>query len=123
MVRNLVILGGNSHPELVNNICNFLGIPQCDRTLTKFEVGESRCEIKETVRGKDVYIIQTAGTQDPADKVNDHFIETCISQTHFPLPPTLAALLTTSHSGLCLQDWLCQEGHCRAATLPLFATT
>ncbi|KAJ0125443.1 ribose-phosphate diphosphokinase [Diaporthe amygdali] len=78
MVRNLVILGGNSHPELVNNICNFLGIPPCDRTLSKFEVGESRCEIKETVRGKDVYIIQTAGTQDPADKVNDHFIETCI---------------------------------------------
>lgn len=84
MVRNLVILGGNSHPELVNNICNFLGIPACDRTLSKFEVGESRCEIKETVRGKDVYIIQTAGTQDTADKVNDHFIETCISQTHFP---------------------------------------
>ncbi|KAL1865185.1 ribose-phosphate pyrophosphokinase [Diaporthe australafricana] len=78
MVRNLVILGGNSHPELVNNICNFLGIPACDRTLSKFEVGESRCEIKETVRGKDVYIIQTAGTQDTADKVNDHFIETCI---------------------------------------------
>ncbi|KAK7723755.1 ribose-phosphate pyrophosphokinase [Diaporthe eres] len=78
MVRNLVILGGNSHPELVNNICNFLGVPHCDRTLSKFEVGESRCEIKETVRGKDVYIIQTAGTQDPADKVNDHFIETCI---------------------------------------------
>lgn len=90
MVRNLVILGGNSHPELVNNICNFLGIPQCDRTLSKFEVGESRCEIKETVRGKDVYIIQTAGTQDPADKVNDHFIETCISQTHSPpAPPPL----------------------------------
>lgn len=85
MVRNLVVLGGNSHPELVNNICNILGIPACNRILSKFSVGESRCEIKETVRGKDVYIIQTAGTQDPLDKVNDHFMETCISENRvFP---------------------------------------
>ncbi|PSR87030.1 phosphoribosyltransferase-like protein [Coniella lustricola] len=78
MVRNLVVLGGNSHPELVHNICNILGIPPCNRTLSKFAVGESRCEIQETVRGKDVYIIQTAGTQDTNAKVNDHFMELCI---------------------------------------------
>lgn len=78
------MLGGNSHPELVNNICNILGMPPCNRTLSKFSVGESRCEIKETVRGKDVYIIQTAGTQDPIDKVNDHFMETCISEPESP---------------------------------------
>lgn len=86
MVRNLVVLGGNSHPELVHNICNILGIPACNRILSKFAVGESRCEIQETVRGKDVYIIQTAGTQDPLNKVNDHFMELCISQLS-PLPP------------------------------------
>lgn len=79
MVRNIVVLGGNSHPELVNNICNILGIPPCNRILQKFAVGESRCEIQETVRGKDVYIIQTAGTQELESKVNDHFIELCIS--------------------------------------------
>lgn len=91
MVRNLVVLGGNSHPELVNNICNILGIPACNRILSKFSVGESRCEIKETVRGKDVYIIQTAGTQDPLDKVNDHFMELCISEINpFSQCPTQA---------------------------------
>ncbi|CAN8103969.1 unnamed protein product [Discula destructiva] len=78
MVRNLVVLGGNSHPELVKRICDILGIPSCNRILEKFAVGESRCEIQETVRGKDVYIIQTAGTQDPLNKVNDHFMELCI---------------------------------------------
>lgn len=73
MVRNIVVLGGNSHPQLTESICNILGIPPCNRILSKFSVGESRCEIKDSVRGKDVYIIQTAG-----GKVNDHFVDLCI---------------------------------------------
>lgn len=73
MVRNIVILGGNSHPELVDNVCNNLGIAPGERILTKFSSGESRCEIKDSVRGKDVYIIQSA-----ADSVNDGFIDLCI---------------------------------------------
>lgn len=73
MVRNIVVLGGNSHPDLVENVCRFLGIPSCNRILTKFSGGETRCEIQDSVRGKDVYIIQTAG-----GKVNDHFMDLCI---------------------------------------------
>lgn len=73
MVRNICLLGGNSHPQLTENICNILGIPPCDRILTKFSGGESRCEIKDSVRGKDVYIIQSG-----SGSVNDHLIELCI---------------------------------------------
>lgn len=73
MVRNIVVLGGNSHPQLVETICNTLGVPACNRVLTKFSVGESRLEIQDSVRGKDVYIIQSGG-----GKVNDHFVDLCI---------------------------------------------
>ncbi|KAL3428178.1 ribose-phosphate diphosphokinase [Phlyctema vagabunda] len=73
MVRNIVVLGGNSHPQLVDTICNTLGVPSCNRILKKFSVGESRLEIQDSVRGKDVYIIQSGG-----GKVNDHFIDLCI---------------------------------------------
>ncbi len=73
MVKNIVVLGGNSHPSLVENVCNILGIPPCNRILSKFEVGESRCEIKDSVRGKDVYIIQTG-----SGSVNDNFVDLCI---------------------------------------------
>lgn len=76
MVRNIVVLSGNSHPILVDSICNILGIPACNRILTKFSGGESRCEIQDSVRGKDVYIVQSGG-----GAVNDHFIELCISKT------------------------------------------
>jgi ribose-phosphate pyrophosphokinase len=73
MVRNIVILGGNSHPQLLEIVCNTLGVPPCQRILNKFSVGESRLEIQDSVRGKDVYIIQSGG-----GKVNDSFIDLCI---------------------------------------------
>ncbi|KAH7146429.1 phosphoribosyltransferase-like protein [Dactylonectria macrodidyma] len=73
MVRNIVILGGNSHPQLTESICNILGIPPSNRILSKFSGGESRCEIKDSVRGKDVYIIQSG-----SGHVNDNLIDLCI---------------------------------------------
>jgi ribose-phosphate pyrophosphokinase len=77
MVRNIVVLGGNSHPALVDSVCSILALPACHRTLTKFSSGESRCEIQDSVRGKDVYIIQT-GFGGNGSKLNDHFMDLCI---------------------------------------------
>ena len=74
MVRNLVVLGGSSHPQLVQTICNHLGVPPANVLLSKFSVGETRVEIKESVRGKDVYIIQSG-----CGKVNDNFMELLIA--------------------------------------------
>ncbi|KAJ6082954.1 hypothetical protein N7467_007089 [Penicillium canescens] len=74
MVRNLVVIGGNSHPQLTQNICGVLGIPPAEVLLSKFAVGETRVEVQESVREKDVYIIQSGG-----GKVNDHLLELLIT--------------------------------------------
>lgn len=74
MVRNIVVLGGSSHPQLNEKICDHLGIPAGSVLLSKFSVGETRVEIQESVRGKDVYILQSGG-----GKVNDHLMELLIA--------------------------------------------
>ncbi len=74
MVRNIVVLGGSSHPQLSEIICDHLGVSLGDALLSKFSVGETRVEIQESVRGKDVYIIQSGG-----GKVNDHLMELLIA--------------------------------------------
>ena len=74
MVRNLVVLGGSSHPSLNAKICALLGIAEGNVLLSKFSVGETRVEIQESVRGKDVFIIQSGG-----GKVNDHLMELLIA--------------------------------------------
>ncbi|KAG8629382.1 hypothetical protein KVT40_003247 [Elsinoe batatas] len=74
MVRNIVVLGLSSHPHLTEIICNHLGIPPAKILLGKFAVGETRVEIIESVREKDVFIIQSGG-----GKVNDHLMELLIT--------------------------------------------
>lgn len=74
MVRNIVVLGGSSHPELVHAICHQLGIPPANIILSKFAVGETRVEIQDSVRGKDVFVIQSG-----CGRVNDHIVELLIT--------------------------------------------
>ena len=74
MVRNITVIGGSSHPSLAMTICANLGIPEADVLLTKFSVGETRVEINESVRGKDVFIVQSG-----SGKVNDHLMELLIT--------------------------------------------
>ena len=57
MVRNLVILGGSSNPTFNTVVCEKLGIPGGAILLSKFSMGETRVEIQESVRGKDVYSV------------------------------------------------------------------
>lgn len=74
MVRNIVVLGGSSHAQLNTSICDYLQIPSGNVLLSKFSVGETRVEIQESVRGKDVYILQSG-----CGKVNDHLVELLIA--------------------------------------------
>jgi ribose-phosphate pyrophosphokinase len=74
MVRNIVVLGGSSHPGLAHAICQQLGIPNGRITLSKFAVGETRVEIQDSVRGKDVFVIQSG-----CGRVNDHLVELFIT--------------------------------------------
>ncbi|ORZ22266.1 phosphoribosyltransferase-like protein [Absidia repens] len=72
-MRNLVVLGGSSHPELTEAVCRRLGIPPGQVKLGKFSNHETSVEIKESVRERDVYIIQSG-----CGNVNDNFIELLI---------------------------------------------
>ncbi len=69
----LKVFGGNSNPELVGKICNYLGIPIGEATVTRFPDGETFVKINENIRGDDVFIIQS--TSAPA---NHHIMELLI---------------------------------------------
>nr|XP_022317999.1 phosphoribosyl pyrophosphate synthase-associated protein 2-like [Crassostrea virginica] len=69
----MVLLAGNSHPELSQLIAQRLGIRLGDINVYHKTNRETNVEIKESVRGKDVYIIQT-GTKD----VNNDIMELLI---------------------------------------------
>lgn len=76
--RNARIICGNSHPGLAKDLSNLLGIKLVDCELQYFSNSEIRPVIKESIRGKNIFIIQT-GTFNRilCDRsVNDHLMET-----------------------------------------------
>lgn len=69
----IVIFGGDSHPELVKMICDNLAIPSSKVQMGKFSNGETSVSVGESVREKDVYVIQSG-----CGHVNDTFMELLI---------------------------------------------
>ena len=57
-MANIKVFGGSSHPGLVKQVCQHLGLPIGNVKLEKFANGETSVEINESVRGHDVFIIQ-----------------------------------------------------------------
>lgn len=54
----LAIFSGNAHPELAKTVADHLHIPLGKADVNRFSDGEIAVEIKENVRGKDVFILQ-----------------------------------------------------------------
>ncbi|CAI5757967.1 unnamed protein product [Candida verbasci] len=73
-MRDLLVLGGTSHPNLTKSICRNLTIQQTEVLSKKFSNGETSIEISESVREKDVFIVQSS-----CGHVNDNFLELLIT--------------------------------------------
>lgn len=52
------IFTGNAHPALARDICNYIGVPLGDATVSSFPDGETFVKINDNIRGRDVFIIQ-----------------------------------------------------------------
>ncbi len=69
----LKIFSGTAHPVLAKEISDYIGIPLGKAMCGRFNNGEIQVMINESVRGKDVFVIQPTGTP-----VNDNLMEMLI---------------------------------------------
>jgi ribose-phosphate pyrophosphokinase len=58
-LKRLMVFAGRSHPDLALNIADKLGVELGDVELETFENGETYCRYEESIRGADVFIVQT----------------------------------------------------------------
>ena len=72
-MNGLALFTGNSNLELAKSICAKLDISLTDVLVSRFSEGEIRVEIKENIRGKDVFIIQST-----CPPTNDNLMELLI---------------------------------------------
>lgn len=67
------LFAGNAHPGLAQEIADILGMRLGDCEVSQFSDGEISVTINETVRGREVFLIQPTGAP-----VNDNLMELCI---------------------------------------------
>jgi len=71
--KEIKIFAGNSHPAFAADVCRSLGLRTGESEATRFSDGEISISILETVRGADVFLIQTT-----CPPVNDNLVEMLI---------------------------------------------
>ncbi len=72
-MNGLAIFSGNASGDLTKKICQILDVPPTEVFVGRFSEGEIRVQIKENIRGKDVFIIQST-----CPPTNDHLMELLI---------------------------------------------
>jgi ribose-phosphate pyrophosphokinase len=64
--KRLMVFSGRSHPDLAQSIAEKLGVQLGTVELTSFANGETYCRYLESIRGADVFLVQTGC--DPVDR-------------------------------------------------------
>lgn len=71
--KRLQLYSGRAHPQLAEDIAAHLGVALGEPNIQSFKNGELHCQFNESVRGSDVFIIQTH-----ADPINESIMEQLI---------------------------------------------
>jgi ribose-phosphate pyrophosphokinase len=64
--KRLMVFSGRSHPELAQRIAEQLGVELGDVELETFANGETYCRYLESIRGADIFVVQTGS--EPVDR-------------------------------------------------------
>jgi ribose-phosphate pyrophosphokinase len=70
MTNEPKVISGRSNPRFAEAICGHIGVPLGQVEITNFMDGEIYVQVKENIRGRDVYLVQST-----CPPVNDHVME------------------------------------------------
>ncbi|MEJ2032094.1 MAG: ribose-phosphate pyrophosphokinase [Deltaproteobacteria bacterium] len=73
MMNEMKIFTGNANPEMAKDICRYLNMSLSNAEVRRFCDGEIFIEIRENVRGRDIFVVQPT-----CPPVNDHLMELVI---------------------------------------------
>ena len=98
-MNRIVLVSGSSNPLLAYKISEILDIVPVNPQIVKFANGEIFCEIESTVRGADIFIIQSTST--PA---NDNLMELLITIDALKRASAASITAVIPHYGYSRQD-------------------
>lgn len=97
---SIKIFSGNASRDLATGICEKLEMPLGDMEVARFSDGEVAVNIRETVRGRDVFIVQSTSTP-----VNDNLMELLVMLDAFKRASAGRITAVIPYFGYARQDW------------------
>ncbi len=98
-MHSLVVFAGNSNLELARDVCRHISINLGNAQVKRFSDGEIRIEIRENVRGKDVFVLQSL-----CAPVNDHLVELLLMMDAFKRASAQRITAVIPYYGYARQD-------------------
>ncbi len=98
-LREMRLFCGSSHPELCKEIAAYLGVDVGHIALSKFSCGELYARVDENIRGRDIYVFQTA-----SELVNDDYMELFIMMDSLKRSSAYSVNVVIPHFGYSRQD-------------------
>jgi len=93
------IFTGTAHPELAQELCDYIGVPLGKATVSRFSNGEIQVVIDESVRGVDIFVVQPTATN-----VNEDLIELLNKIDAFRRAPARRITAVIPHFGYARQE-------------------
>lgn len=99
MFGELKIFSGRAHPALTDEICGYLNLAAGEVTTYNFSDGEIFCQIKENVRGSDVFVVQPT-----CSPVNENLMELLVMLDAFKRSSASRVTAVVPYYGYARQD-------------------
>jgi ribose-phosphate pyrophosphokinase len=99
MSGDMKIVSGTASTALAQSICTILGLELTPVLLDTFSDGEIRVEVQETVRGDDIFIIQSL-----CDPVNFNLVQICLLMDALKRSSARRVLAVIPYYGYARQD-------------------
>ena len=99
MFKSICIFGGNANPALAEEIAKYLEVPLGRARCSRFSDGEVFSEIRENVRGVDVYVVQPT-----CAPVNDNLMELLVMTDALKRASAGSVTLVLPYYGYARQD-------------------
>ena len=97
--KDIKIFTANANPKVAKEIAQVLGLPLGKSTVTSFADGEISVSIEETVRGSDVFVVQST-----CGPVNNNLMELLIMIDAFKRASAGRITAVIPYSGYARQD-------------------
>ena len=97
--KDIKVFAANSHPALARQIAGNLGLPVGKSEVTTFSDGEIAVSIHESVRGSDVFVVQSTSAP-----VNNHLMELLIMIDAFKRASAASITAVIPYMGYARQD-------------------